>query len=230
MFNSHSPDKVTVAEGSLEELFLLAQRACGSEAGAALQTPAESPEQDLLGEWAERNGLLLTQEEFDLFISEESCTANAGGDEHDVFVARDNVAIVKVTKTASGYGARSLLLDYLENLVFSNLIFGDSIHLLAVIDNGEPDKVLKIAIAQPFIKGRPASQDEITAYMEEMLFHRTNEHSYKHPCGTIVHDARPANVFISEDGWVFPIDVQIFGGEKYVYYTLCRYINLLAKR
>lgn len=230
MFNSHSPDKVTVAEGSLEELFLLAQCACGGESGATVQVPAEVSEQIILEEWAERNCILLAQKEFDLFLCEGSFTSAEGGDEHDVFTGSDQVAIVKVTKTTSGYGARSLLLNYLENLVFSNIIFGDDIHLLAVIDDGDPGKVLKIAIAQPFIKGRPASQEEITVYMEGMSFHRIGEHSYKHPCGTTVHDARPANVFVSEDGWVFPIDVQILRGEKYVYYMLCSYINLLAKQ
>lgn len=221
-------NKSSITRSPLEELFDLALKTCVCEDRTTGSYALQETEQNILSEWGSKNGLLISKEGFELFLLEGSFEAREGGNEHDVFTSPGNVGILKVTKTENGYGARSRLVNYLENLIFSNILFGDNIHLLGIIDEKNARQVLKLMIAQPFIEGNPASQQQITNYMSCMRFEKIAEHSYKHPCGTTIHDARPDNVFISPDGLIFPIDVQVINGGNYLYHLICLYICSLA--
>ena len=184
-------------------------------------------EQDCIMRFANKRGLpIYTEKRLAAEITANNAyEAHTGGNEHDLFVPRGNelTYILKLTNTPNGYGAKSALADYLENLVFSNIIFGDDVHLIALVkpDQEKAIRVIRLLIAQPFIIGSEASESHIQEYMKQLGFLPLGRpHSFMHPCGTKIYDARPANILEGADGMIFPIDVQIVNGANYVHYSL----------
>lgn len=71
---------------------------------------------------------------------------------------------------------------------------------------------LQFLVSQPFIAGVEASDAQIEVYFIERGFERCAKDSFSVMMGGrlwTVADARPANIYISSQGIIFPIDVQI---------------------
>ncbi len=130
---------------------------------------------------------------------------------------------MKITNTPCGYGARSRLVDYLENLLMANILFGDDFRLEGILF-GDAEMPYLI-ISQPFIKGCRADEESICRYWESLDFFPCGRYSYRHACGTLIADARPDNVYRSESGDIIPLDVQVLHGERYLQYMLLRMLG-----
>lgn len=206
----------------LEELLCLVQQACGSSRRTNQTDLFQRTEQAVLFCWAKHRKRFISYGKFARTLT-ETYESHEGGDEHDTFTSiKDSHGIIfKLTKPNNGYGARTNLKDYLENLWFSNYIFYDSIDVVSIIGRQKKiNKLAKIFISQPLVDGQPASVAEIERYMKSLGFIYEGRNVYKHPCGTKIVDARPDNVFISATKEVFPIDVQILHGDRFIHLQL----------
>ncbi len=180
-------------------------------------------EQDTLSEYVERTGMGTSAEDFQIKGSQLGYTLLGGGNEHDVLLDTASDRVLKITNTPCSYGARSRLVDYLENLLMANILLGDDFRLEGILSSDGAMPYL--IISQPFIKGSKADEASIRNYWEKLGFHPCGCHSYLHACGTLVADARPDNVYRTQTGDIIPLDVQILHGERYLQYML---LNLLA--
>ena len=151
--------------------------------------------------------------------------SNGGGNEHDVLIQPSGRRVLKITQPGNGYGARSRLTDYLENHLMANILFGDDIRVEYIVYGTHREDMPMIVVSQPFIEGTRASEEEISSFWESLDFRKCSRHSFRHPCGTTIHDARPDNIYRSPDGFLFPIDVQVLHGMRYLRYKL---LQLLA--
>ncbi len=185
-------------------------------------------ERKLLGQYA---GKMRIRRRFKKYVKRLITAGyhwNQGGNEHRVFVPRISSRVIKITKTRNSYGAKSRLVDYLENLVLSNLILGDDIRLEYILYGD--DKLPYIVISQPYIAGDKADEADIDAFWQNLDFLPHGTNSYRHRCGTIIADARPDNIFRSQDGDLFPFDVQILHGKSYLHYMLLTLLTEHAYR
>lgn len=239
MDNFYDNDSYIHVSSSLEELFIMARRQARSYVGAVGPYERMCAEQEVICQWFEKKpGRYTTSENLDeALFTGRSYKDIEGGNEHNLYAPEeitDSVRIFKLTKSENGYGARSSLSGYLENLLFSNIIFDDSITLHMAIEPESPKHVYRLLTSQLFVRGDEASQERITDYMESLGFvqDKSIPSIYRHPCGTVIYDARPANVIETQDGQIFPIDIQIFHGDKYVYWKIVAILKfvLLLKR
>lgn len=218
----------TAARATLRELFEVSYIASRDDAcaGASFEQKFQYEQEGILRFVQSRGNSIYTEEDIrETFTKNGAYSACEGGNEHDLLIPirSEEVCILKLTNTPNGYGAKSALVDYLENLVFSNIIFGDDIELVGFVEpSPEKDiRVIRLLISQPFVLGNEASDEHIAAYMAGFGFYpMSRPYSYEHACGTRVYDARPANVLEDDNGNLFPIDVQIKHGERYVYNRL----------
>lgn len=93
---THQHHKSTVIRSPLEELFDLALKTCICEDRTTGSYALQNTEQDVLSEWASENKLLISKEEFELFLRRGSFKTREGGNEHDVFTSPKNAGIIKV--------------------------------------------------------------------------------------------------------------------------------------
>lgn len=187
-------------------------------------------EQDLVRQWAGERGTLFTRREFLYGLKEAGLGEPLeGGNEHDIIPPIEGgFWFLKITNTPGGYGARGHLHIYLRNLLSANALFGDNILLLcAVEDTDKPGQVIKLVTAQPAVRGEMATEEQISRFMESMGFlpHQLYPHVFTHSCGTMIFDARGANMLVDDQGHVMPIDVQIKHVEKYMRWLIVRQIR-----
>ena len=129
-----------------------------------------------------------------------------GGNEHRVFLRRDQTRVLKLTNPPN-FGAQGGLLNYLNNLVLNNLLWGDDIRLEAVRRTTAGPQLI---ISQPFVTGRHATEEEITAFFNAHGFTFCGYHSYQRPDGLRIADARFANILLdSLTQKLMPIDLHI---------------------
>lgn len=136
------------------------------------------------------------------------------GSEHSVYVDAATRRVLKVThadRHGDGVVGQSMsVLDYLTGLQLQNEAFGDDIRLEGLVeDEGELPRVV---ISQPFVKGRPATQPEIEAFMEQRGFVKHKGSWYNAESKLRVTDAVPNNVrayAVNGGVQVVTIDVQV---------------------
>jgi len=108
------------------------------------------------------------------------------------------------------FGAQGSLAAYLTNLENHNVYFGDDIKIEGVLQVGD---LVAVISSQPFIAGRKATDEEITAWFTSLDFQKGERpHMFvqDRSSGVIkVFDARPDNVIFSSNGQIIPIDLQI---------------------
>lgn len=169
----------------------------------------------------------------DIIIPEIPANKFAEGGEHTIEINADGTRVVKHAK-AFGFSLfvdtpdfhnphdRSINIrpstagEYLERMKLQNDVFGDDIRLEGLSSDGRP------VISQRAIKGRDATDPEITAFMKTQGFREipSNKQSlsgvlegtgWYHPEEKImVADLRPANVKVdAATGTLLPIDVII---------------------
>jgi|GEM_PF-1867859 len=134
-----------------------------------------------------------------------------GGDEHDVFYEPRSGRVIKVTKNPQSFGAQGSAYGYLRNQERCNAFFADSIRFEGILETAKGDALV---ISQPFIKGEPASPEQIIGYFSAHGFKRVRQDCFELelPDGrqVLIADARPANVIEQEGtGLLLPIDVQV---------------------
>jgi hypothetical protein len=134
-----------------------------------------------------------------------------GGDEHDVFYEPLTGRVIKVTKNPQSFGAQGSAYGYLRNQERCNAFFADSIRFEGILQTETGDALV---ISQPFVRGEPASAEQIIGYFSAHGFKKTRQDCFELglPDGrqVLIADARPANVLVQEDsGLLLPIDVQV---------------------
>ncbi len=156
--------------------------------------------------WCRDNDWILSSEKFaDKVGGMENLD---GGNEHVVYYDTRTNRIVKITLCPPNFGAQGRAQDYIQNFLAANFLFGDDIRLEGLVNS---DMGLRLVVSQPFIKGVTASLPEIETYFSGAGgFIPFQLHAFKQPeAGLLVMDARPANVLKDEQGFVYPIDLQI---------------------
>jgi hypothetical protein len=145
-----------------------------------------------------------------------------GGVEHDVTFDDATGTVLKFTKPdKAAYAvnfdlgtpkmASATPLDYLERLEIQNEIFGDNLRFVGV---ATADDGRRIVTRQDVVTGRPARWEEIVRMMTDLGFTKLR---HNHGVGyedsyafvrddAAVFDMRPANVFVTEDGVIVPVD------------------------
>ncbi len=167
----------------------------GSGLGERMRMEAQS-----LVDWAQKHG---AEEDADLEVEGE---AIPGGNEHRVFFIRKLNRVFKLTNPPN-FGAQGSLLNYLNNLVLSNLVWGDDFRVEGVRRTPFGPELI---ISQPFIRGREATEEEISSFFTSRRFASRGYHSFQHSNGLRVADARPANIIIDSLTQRFmPIDLHI---------------------
>lgn len=160
-------------------------------------------------EAARRAGMLISPEKFERVTQ----YPNVGGTEHDVHEDADNNRFFKFTKTGQ-YGKNKDLLQYLDRLRLTNMLFPDlKIKIHGIVQspaNGEPQVVSSIER----IEGEHPKDNEVAKWFEDRGWQAGDQAgSYKDPIsGTEIRDAWGDNFIKTKDGMI-PIDVNIFAGK-----------------
>lgn len=120
-----------------------------------------------------------------------------------------NLRDLRITITPSS------LEEFIQRIDLQNRLFGDSIRIEGVTQNGD------IVISQPAIVGAEATREEISAALTASGWQKVPEEktslqgiltdsAWFHPEEEVVIvDARPANVLRGEDGAIYPIDLML---------------------
>ena len=157
------------------------------------------------------------------YLYEKPIRLKTGGVEHDVVFDYGTGTVLKFTKPAKAayvvnfdLGTPKMVpgmpLEYLERLMLQNEIFGDSLRFVGL--GGDHDG-RRIITRQNIVVGRAARWEEIIGLMVEELGFTKLRHN--HGIGyddsyafvrddAVVFDLRPANVFVTEDGVIVPVD------------------------
>lgn len=156
------------------------------------------------------------------FFHEGPFRLRVGGVEHDILFDQSSGTVLKFTKPGRAAYAvdfdlgtprlqAALPLDYLRRLQLQNAVFGDCVRFVGI---GGSEGQRRIITRQNVAVGRAARWEEIGDLMNALQFVKLR---HNHGIGyedshafirddTVVFDMRPANVFVTEDGIVVPID------------------------
>lgn len=119
----------------------------------------------------------------------------------------DEGRVIKVTKNAPCFGLRGDLLDYLRNIQWSNLLFGDDIRLEGVL---EVDGHAMLVTSQPFIVGRNPTDAEVAEWFVAQGFVKSGHLKWRHPATLCeIADAHSGNFVVDAEMVMMPIDLQI---------------------
>ncbi len=163
------------------------------------------------------------------WCAEEGLIANAacvperkGGREHDLRQISESGVWLKFTMPwASGYavdlsGQEPILLparplQYLERMRMQNRYFGDAIRFVGISADAKQRRMI---IMQPDITGRPPTWAELDEWFHGQGYRKLGVRklgAYDSVAyaghGVGVFDVRPANVVVSDDQRLFPIDL-----------------------
>lgn len=157
------------------------------------------------------------------YFHENPIILRMGGVEHDLAFDGETATVLKFTKPGrTAYAVHfdlgtptmepALPLEYLDRLLLQNEIFGDCLSFVG-ISGGAGNR--RMITRQDLVLGRPASWDEIISLMVDQLGFTKLRHN--HGIGyedslafvgddSVVFDMRPANVFVTDDGTIVPVD------------------------
>ena len=157
------------------------------------------------------------------YFHENPIILRMGGVEHDIAFVGETATVLKFTKPGrAAYAVHfdlgtptiepALPLEYLDRLILQNEIFGDNLRFVGI--SGEAGS-RRLVTRQDLVKGMAASWNEIISLMVDQLGFTKLRHN--HGIGyedslafvrddAVVFDMRPANVFITDEGTVVPVD------------------------
>lgn len=193
-------------------------------AGAGIGAVAQ---EQRLREWAEANGHVVPQEDWEHLKVVSAMTA-----EHEVrYRPSDNRAVKKTWPGMFGFvpklidgawkPAPATPLEYLRRQKLQNVIFNDDVRVEGLMTSdqpsmliGQPSGGLSIVISQPWMKGLDdkaphPSEKQIAAYLQSrgfsLLF--SSFLGWRNATtGVVVLDAKPDNFILTERG-ILPIDL-----------------------
>jgi hypothetical protein len=113
--------------------------------------------------------------------------------------------VIKVTKPPN-FGARGELTEYIKNLIWSNILFGDDIQLAGVLQTTEG---ISLVTTQPYIVGKSPMQEQITIWFEDQGYANLGHGRWKNRDGAEVADTHPGNFILMKSGLMVPIDLQV---------------------
>lgn len=117
----------------------------------------------------------------------------------------DQARVLKVTKPPV-FGQRHSVLDYVNNIVWSNWLFADDIQIEGVL---AVEEGVSIVISQPYIDGVSPSREQIADWFVQQGYERAGHNRWKHTEeGIDVADCHEGN-FIVVANDIFPIDLQV---------------------
>ena len=156
------------------------------------------------------------------WLHEESIRLRIGGVEHDIIPDYESGTVLKFTKPGRAayavnfdLGTPSMVpatpLEYLDRLMLQNRIFGDNLRFVGIAGHAGQRRLVT---RQDIVRGRPARWEAIVGMMSDLGFTKLR---HNHGIGyedsyaflrddAVVFDLRPANVFVTDDGIVVPID------------------------
>ena len=141
------------------------------------------------------------------------------GNEHQVWFLSDTASFLKVT-WPDFFGLlvlyrldeeeRASPIAYLERWHLHNELFGDSVRLLGVLEEGDR---LRLVIEQPAIEGKPATLEQINEFFTSNGWRRfttNNEVAYFDPeFQVVISDTHQGNLILMDDGLLAPIDLRV---------------------
>lgn len=113
--------------------------------------------------------------------------------------------VIKVTKPPN-FGARGELTEYVKNVIWSNILFGDDIQLAGVLQTEEG---ISVVTTQPYIVGKSPTQEQITQWFEDQGYVNQGYGRWKNIDGAEVADSHPGNFILMRNGLLIPIDLQV---------------------
>lgn len=161
-------------------------------------------EERRLGEWAEREGLIV----------KELPHADALHGEHGIHYDQKSDRYVKFTRHDRHHGYGIALgshlhgaspAEYLDRIRLQNEVFNDDIRLDGIVKRSGGR--LSIITSQPRIVGNAPTLDEIDALMAGKGFRKLADGAFVDQSrGILIYDLFPRNAVKSDDGTVYPID------------------------
>lgn len=149
-------------------------------------------------------------------------TPDARGYEHEVWLPElppeTPQRVLKATYTDEfghlPHGISASPIQYLERLDYQNLIFHDDIRLEGITLMGSCDFFsMRVVTSQPFVNGRPGSQDEIEDFFVSQGFRhirmKRRNGWYRDEDGLLCSDTHGGNLLRSDDGQLIAIDVPV---------------------
>lgn len=105
-------------------------------------------------------------------------------------------------------------IQYLERLLYQNLIFHDDIRLEGISFDGDADFfTMRMVTSQPFVSGQPGSPEEIERFFQEQGFRnirmKRRNGWFRDEDGLLCSDTHGGNLLRSEDGRLIAIDVPV---------------------
>jgi hypothetical protein len=166
----------------------------------------QSKEADALKKWAEQNGLLIPH----AFLTEQWRDKNnsLAGSEHQIIYDAENNSVIKRKHVSS----RETYNGYLVRLEIHNIISPAARYVLlgfSEVPDYESKIIFMPVVAQPVIKGRAGTFEEIDVHMHAMGFEGEGGRYKDLEEGILVHDLGEPNAIVDRHGNVVLIDPRI---------------------
>ena len=106
--------------------------------------------------------------------------------------------------------AKASPVNYIERWHMHNVLFGDQVEFLGVLNSGEQQRLL---IRQPALVGRPATVEEIRNFFTRegwLPFECDGETAFFDPRHDVaISDTHRGNLIMMDDGLLAPIDLRV---------------------
>ena len=154
-------------------------------------------------QWAEEQCLVLEIKAFEEKLADLKDLE--GGLEHRVFVYKEMGRVIKLTKPPN-FGLYEDLPIYVRNLVRSNLVFGDDVKVVGVLQTNDG---AALVTSQEFVPGKSPSDSQVEQWFSGQGCERLAKHIWKYPDGTRVADTHSRNFILTKENQIVPIDLHV---------------------
>ena len=190
------------SQGTPESLRKRLETDLAASHGANLQERIRQEAKSIL-EWGTDAGRLLDPRKLLEVVS--TWKELGGQSEHTVFHIEKLARVIKFTLPPN-FGAQGSI-GYLNNIDFSNRLFGDSIQFHGIL---ETDQGPAFIISQPYVDGTAPTLEEVATWFLASGYRLVGHNRWKNDAtGAEIADAHVGNLIKTEDGELVPIDLQI---------------------
>jgi len=164
--------------------------------------------QEVIGQWAERDGCWHDTPEADLISEGRTHRAEFDGSEARIFY--DNKARVYKTLIKTHYDTYQELLD---RITIHNRVFPETairVEGFGMLDDADDNEGFTVVISQPFVKGETPRIDQIQEAMRERGFVPIGNKYVSEDGYMTLNDIHDNNCVISEEGNLLVFDCEAF--------------------
>uniref|UniRef100_UPI000B1F3BEC putative polyvalent protein kinase domain-containing protein n=1 Tax=Verrucomicrobium spinosum TaxID=2736 RepID=UPI000B1F3BEC len=173
------------AEAALGELRARSRE--GVDAGGSSRTDEAErlhSETESLVSWAKERGWFIDSSRFEELTSK--LEQLEGGVERDVFYQKESGRVIKTT-IPPFFGQQGTVKDYVNNIAWSNALFGDDIRFEGVVETSEGPAIV---VSQPFVEGKKASKRRVRRWFESQGYVSIGYNRWRNPdTGVVLADA-----------------------------------------